>query len=98
VIVFLVVLILVLLALLVGCYCRRRRNTQKVEFEIFTNENISSKDTKIESNNVTHPIPVIEKDINDISKEDSDNSTNESKRKRRRKKDRLTHNREVLNE
>ncbi len=78
------------------CLCRRRRISQKVEFEVFTNENVSSKDTKAESTNATNPLPIIEKDLNDISKEDSIDTSNSERRKRRRKKDRITHNREPL--
>jgi hypothetical protein len=60
-VIFLVVCVILLIVLVVVCICRRRRGTQKVDFEVFTNENISSKDTKAESTNATNPIPLMEK-------------------------------------
>lgn len=59
--VLLIVCAILLIGLAIVCVCRRRRGTQKVEFEVFTNENISSKDTKVEPTNVTNPITINEK-------------------------------------
>lgn len=59
---------------------------------------MSSKDTKADSTNPTNPLPIIDKHLNDISKEDSIDTSNSERRKRRRKKDRIVHTRESVRE
>lgn len=59
VIVILCVCSVITIGVLIYCCLKKKRQTQKIDFEVFTNENVSAKDTKPESVNATNEVPMI---------------------------------------